>query len=153
MKFTMIAAALFLTSACATTLQTLPPVERVDETAAIRNVLTTQKNAWNVGSIDGFMDGYWRSPNLRFASGDKVTNGWQETLERYRTNYADRSKMGMLDFTDIEVDQLSEDAAIVHGRWQLTRAGDKPHGLFTLVFRKIDGRWFIASDTTTSGGS
>lgn len=124
-----------------------------DETASIEAVLLTQKVAWNAGDIDGFMEGYLREPSLRFASGGNVTKGWQQTLDRYKANYSDRAKMGVLDFTDIEISQLSGDAAVVHGRWKLERASDAPHGLFTLVFRKIDGQWLIVSDTTTSGGS
>jgi len=155
MKYLIIAAAaLVLPAACATTPPTSPVAsEQVDASPAIKALLETQKNAWNNGSVDGFMDGYWRSPELRFASGGNVTKGWQQTRDRYLTNYNDRSKMGRLDFSDLEVNQVSSDAAVLHGRWKLTRAGDAPHGLFTLVLRKIDGQWLIVSDTTTSGGS
>lgn len=152
MRYAIIGALAALSTACAHTPAAPVPDIAVADSAEILNVLDVQKNAWNTGSISGFMDGYWRSSDLRFASGDTVTKGWQSTLDRYRANYSDRSKMGTLDFTDLEVDQISPDAAIVHGRWQLQRASDAPHGLFTLVFRKFDGRWFIVSDTTTSGG-
>lgn len=116
----------------------------------ILSVLTLQQAAWNAGDIDTFMDGYWPSPELRFASGGSVTTGWQETRDRYHANYSDRSLMGTLSFSDLEVDMLSADAAIVHGAWALVRSKDKPSGLFTLVFRDLDGGWKIVSDTTTS---
>lgn len=116
----------------------------------ILSVLTTQQAAWNAGDIDTFMAGYWQSPELRFASGGSVTMGWQETSDRYHANYSDRSLMGTLSFSDLKVDMLSDDAAIVHGAWAITRAEDKPSGLSTLVFRDLDGGWKIVSDTTTS---
>ncbi|GAB5456706.1 MAG: hypothetical protein Hens2KO_29350 [Henriciella sp.] len=116
----------------------------------ILEVLATQQAAWNAGDIDLFMAGYWMSPELRFASGGSVTKGWQETRDRYHANYSDRALMGELSFSDLEVNLLSSDAAIVHGAWALERDADTPSGLFTLVFRDLDGGWKIVSDTTTS---
>lgn len=118
--------------------------------AALRAVLAEQAEAWNMGDIDGFMEGYWQSPDLRFASGGTVTRGYRDTLAGYKARYTSREVMGTLDFSDLDVVKLSEHAAIVHGRWQLTRAEDTPSGLFTLVFRRIGGEWKIISDTTTS---
>ena len=116
----------------------------------IQTVLLTQQDAWNNGDIDGFMQGYWQSPELRFASGGNVTRGWQATSDRYHANYSDRRLMGALSFSDIEIVMLSDDAAVVHGGWALRRESDRPSGLFTLVFRQMNGDWKIISDTTTS---
>lgn len=58
--------------------------------------------------------------------------------------------MGTLTTGEHEIDVLSQDAAVAHGRWQLDWHGRKPGGLYTLVLRKIDGGWVIVSDTTTS---
>lgn len=143
----------FLAGGCAVNLNvndTQLPGSDVSEEDRILAVLATQQEAWNAGDIDGFMEGYWRSPELRFASGGSVTKGWQETRDRYHTNYADRSLMGELSFNELYVTVLAEDAAIVHGAWALQRTADRPSGLFTLVFEEIDGAWKIVSDTTTS---
>lgn len=121
-----------------------------EDEAAIRTVLSTQQAAWNEGDIDTFMEGYWKSEELRFASGGTVVTGWQGTIDRYRTRYADRAAMGELAFTGLEVERLGADAAVVHGGWALTRESDNPSGLFTLVFRRIGNDWLIVSDTTTS---
>jgi len=118
----------------------------------VRAVLTAQQEAWNRGDIDAFMEGYWKSEQLRFASGGDVTLGWQATIDRYKARYTDRTAMGDLLFSDLEVQALSKTAAIVHGRWALQRASDRPSGLFTLVLRDIGGGWVIVSDTTTSAG-
>ena len=58
--------------------------------------------------------------------------------------------MGTLTFSDLEVDLISADAAIVYGGWALQREEDRPSGLFTLVFKRMDAGWKIVSDTTTS---
>lgn len=126
-----------------------PAFTEADE-LAIRTLLETQDAAWNAGDVDGFMDGYWVSPELRFASGGTVTRGYQETLDRYKQRYPNRDLMGQLSFDELEIVPLGEDAAVVHGRWLLTRENDTPGGLFTLIFRRIDGSWNIVSDTTTS---
>jgi len=143
----------FIAPACAVSLdvndrQLLGPSETEED--RIRAVLSSQQDAWNSGNIEQFMQGYWQDEALRFASGGSVTRGWQATLDRYTENYSDRSLMGVLSFDDLEVLELSSDAAVVHGAWALHRETDQPSGLFTLVFRNLDGDWKIVSDTTTS---
>lgn len=118
--------------------------------AAVRAVLDAQAAAWNRGDIEAYMDGYDRSPDTVFVSGDRVTRGWQPVLERYKKVYDTREKMGVLTFSDVEVTVLSKDAAIVLGRWHLKRAKDEPHGRFTLLFRKMKAGWKIVHDHTSS---
>lgn len=116
----------------------------------IEKVLNEQKTAWNVGSIDGYMKGYWNSPQLVFVSGASVTKGWQPTLDRYKKRYDSRAKMGVLTFSDLEINVLSKDSAVVLGSWALkTEGGDDPHGKFTLIFRKFKDGWKIVHDHTS----
>jgi uncharacterized protein (TIGR02246 family) len=117
--------------------------------AEIRSVMDKQVAAWNAGDIDGFMAGYWQSPDLVFISGDTVTRGWQTTLDRYKKGYDSRAKMGVLTFSDIEVKVVSRDAAVVLGSWALAREKDNPHGKFTLTFRKLKEGWRIVMDHTS----
>ena len=117
--------------------------------AEIRRVMNEQTAAWNAGDIEGFMRGYWNSPELKFVSGANVTKGWQPTLDRYKKNYDSRAKMGVLTFSDLEVTVLSKDSAAVLGSWALQRENDKPGGKFTLVFRKFKDGWRIVHDHTS----
>jgi uncharacterized protein (TIGR02246 family) len=117
--------------------------------AAIRAVLDAQVAAWNRGDIEGFMDGYWRSTETVFVSGDTLTRGWAVVLERYKKGYATREKMGTLLFSDLEIKVIGKDAAVALGRWQLTRAADTPHGRFTLIFRRKPEGWRIVHDHTS----
>jgi ketosteroid isomerase-like protein len=118
--------------------------------AEILQILQRQADAWNRGDLDAFMSTYAPTPELRFASGGSVTYGWQPTLERYRQRYPDRAAMGSLAFRDLTVTALSPDAALVFGRWQLTRAADAPHGLFTLLVRRTPAGWRIFADHTSA---
>jgi beta-aspartyl-peptidase (threonine type) len=115
----------------------------------IRRVMDAQAAAWNAGDIEGYMRGYWNSPQLVFVSGDNVTKGWQPTLERYKKNYDSRAKMGTLSFTDVEIEVLSKDAAKVLGSWALAREADNPKGKFTLIFRRFKDGWKIVHDHTS----
>jgi beta-aspartyl-peptidase (threonine type) len=128
-----------------------------DETAngdakkAIQKVLDDQVVAWNKGDLEGFMQGYWQSPELSFFSGGNKTAGWQATLERYRKKYQGEGKeMGKLAFRDLSIEPLSADNALVKGRWQLTLKNETVGGLFTLICRKMKDGWRIVHDHTSS---
>ncbi len=118
--------------------------------AAVRAVLDTQRDAWNRGDVEGYMDGYSRSADTVFVSGDNVTRGWQTVLDRYKKNYNSREKMGTLTFSDLEITPLGNDTALVLGRWQLQRVNDEPHGRFTLILRHTKQGWKIVHDHTSS---
>ncbi len=115
----------------------------------IRKVMDEQTAAWNRGDIEGFMQGYWKSENLVFVSGDNVTKGWQPTLDRYKKNYDSREKMGTLTFSGLTINVLNKEWATVLGSWSLTREKDRPHGKFTLIFRKFKDGWCIVHDHTS----
>jgi uncharacterized protein (TIGR02246 family) len=117
---------------------------------AVRAVLNAQSEAWNRGDIEGYMDGYARSADIVFVSGDSITRGWQTVLDRYRKKYDSREKMGTLTYSDLEITPIGSDAAVVMGRWHLQRASDEPHGRFTLIFRKTKQGWRIAHDHTSA---
>jgi uncharacterized protein (TIGR02246 family) len=129
----------------------LPPQKQDTKAeAAIHAVLDAQAAAWNRGDLEGYMDGYARSPDTEFVGGDTITRGWQTVLDRYRKNYSSREKMGVLTFSVLEITMLSKDAALVLGRWHLKRASDEPHGTFSLLFRKTKAGWRIVHDHSSS---
>jgi ketosteroid isomerase-like protein len=118
--------------------------------SAVRAVLDAQSQAWNRGELEGYMDGYARSRDTVFVSGDDVTRGWQPVLDRYRKRYDSRDKMGTLTYSDLEITPIGNDAAIVLGRWHLKRAKDEPHGRFTLLFRKTKQGWKNVHDHSSA---
>jgi beta-aspartyl-peptidase (threonine type) len=127
---------------------TIPPAwaAKPDPFAAI---LDAQAAAWNRGEIDAFMAGYARSPDTTFVSGDEVTRGWQTVRARYAKKYDRREKMGTLTFSGLTITRLCDDAAIVVGSWSLERKEDRPHGKFTLLFRRLPEGWRIVLDHTS----
>jgi hypothetical protein len=59
--------------------------------------------------------------------------------------------MGKLEFQDLNIDLLSRRSAVVTGKWQLTMSdGKQPHGLFTLIFKRMQNGWRIVHDHTSA---
>jgi ketosteroid isomerase-like protein len=124
-----------------------------NDAKAIERLLRTQQEAWNRHDLEGFMAGYWRSPQLTFFSQGKEQDGWDATIQRYLARYASPGhEMGKLEFSALRVDVLSQDSAFVRGVWKLTMSDAKtPNGLFTLVLRKFpDVGWKIVHDHTSA---
>lgn len=116
---------------------------------AIRTVLAEQQAAWNTGSLDDFMEGYWKSQNLSFIGSRGVTKGWDQTLANYRKGYVDKAAMGILEFDVIELRSLGPASCLMIGKYTLTREDDKPSGHFSLIWEKIGGQWVITTDHTS----
>ncbi len=60
------------------------PEQSASPVAEIQAILRAQQGAWNRGDIDGFMNGYARSPSTVFVAADEVRRGWETVRERYR---------------------------------------------------------------------
>jgi beta-aspartyl-peptidase (threonine type) len=124
--------------------------QKTDVRAAeeIRKVLDEQVAAWNRGSIESFMEGYWRSEKTTF-SGRNLTRGWQTVLENYKKSYNTPEKMGKLTFGELEITPLSKDSAYVFGTWKITDGNTNPGGRFTLIFRRFKEGWRVVHDHTS----
>ena len=118
---------------------------------AIQKVLDDQVVAWNKGDLNGFMAGYWKSPELSFFSGGTKAAGWQATIDRYKKKYQGEGKeMGKLAFKEITIDVIGADHALVKGRWHLTLTKESVGGLFTLLMKKLPEGWRIVHDHTSN---
>lgn len=115
----------------------------------VEAILRAQETAWNKGDLDAFMEHYWNSESLTFSSGGETKRGWQETMNRYREKYPTPEKMGRLALKELEITPLGDSAALVLGKWSVERDSEPLSGNFSLVVRKIDGRWQIVHDHTS----
>jgi ketosteroid isomerase-like protein len=116
-----------------------------DETE-IRRILNRQVAEWNKGDIDEFMKGYWQSDSLMFIGKSGVTYGYTNTLNNYKKGYADTVQMGKLKFDILHVKRISKDAYFVVGKWHLKRTIGDIGGHYTLLWRRINGKWVIVAD-------
>ena len=120
--------------------------------AEVRALLDRQVADWNRKDLDGFLAGYWDSPDVVFQSGAERTRGFAAMRDRYRKSYQSEGKeMGTLTFSDLEFEALTPDVVLARGRWALANAdGSHPHGLFTLIVRRLPGGWKIVHDHTSA---
>jgi ketosteroid isomerase-like protein len=112
----------------------------------VRQLLADQTESWNRGDIDSFMKTYWKSDSLMFIGKNGVTYGWTNTLNNYKKNYPDTTAMGRLSFDIISVKWLSFQYFHVIGKWHLKRSIGDLSGHYTLLLKKINGRWVIIAD-------
>jgi hypothetical protein len=115
----------------------------------ILNVLSTQEAAWNQGDIPEFMKGYHQSDSMQFIGSSGINFGWQETLDNYKLRYPDTVAMGKLHFEILKINPISGEAAYLTGKFHLKRTIGDAEGIFTLILRKIDGKWKVVYDHTS----
>lgn len=124
-------------------------ISNIEAEASIKAVMKMQEQAWSDGDVHQFMEGYWKSENLSFVGRSGINKGWQTTLDNYIKAYPTKDAMGKLTFDILEMNRISNLAYHMIGRYTLVRKEDKPTGLFTLIWKYIDGKWLIVSDHTS----
>ena len=137
MKLTLFLLVIFCSSMC---------IAQSSNEKAIRELLSEQTKEWNKGNIDGFMKGYWENDSLMFIGKSGVTWGWKKTLDNYKKNYPDTTAMGKLFFDLLVIKPLSAEYYQVVGKWLLKRSIGDLSGHYTLLLKKIKGKWVIVAD-------
>jgi len=132
-----------------------PEGEESAQVDVIPDMLQASAASWNAGDLDGFMDDYWRSPDLTFSGSGGVTRGWENVRDRYLQSYwVAESVRDSLRFEGIEVFSLGEAHAIALGRYVLFQPEEPlaptSSGFFTLILRMTDGGWRIVHDHTSA---
>ena len=122
--------------------------EWTSEEQEILAVIEKQRQDWNNFDIEGFMEGYWKSEELRFYGSNGVTSGWVNTLERYQKAYPTKEHTGQLKFVINEISRIEKNSYYVMGEFHLERPVGDANGIFMILFRKIDGEWKIIADTS-----
>jgi len=120
------------------------------DTSAIEAILNAQTDAWNRGDLDGYLDYFWRDPRLYYASRNTVVRGWEALRESYARRYGEGAQLGHVQFSDVEIEILAEDAAKVTGRFEVTQAAYPASGTYLIVLRKFaEAGWKVVSDQVT----
>ena len=115
----------------------------------ILNVLEQQRIAWNDNDINEFMKGYLKSDKLVFSGSNGPVFGWNFVKDRYLKTYSNKELMGDLSFEINNLFSLTRKVVILLGKFNLQRKNEKLSGYFTLIFKKINGNWYIVSDHTS----
>jgi uncharacterized protein (TIGR02246 family) len=114
------------------------------EKEAILALVARMEAAWNRGDFRGYMDGF-ANPDVVFVSRGQVQKDWQGTLDHYIRDYgASEASRGRLHFSEIRIEMLAPDAALLNSRFQLDRPRNPLEGISTRVLRKRGDTWVIA---------
>ena len=109
-------------------------------------LLSEQVDAWNRGSLDGYMKGYWQHDSLKFIGKRGLTYGYKATLANYKKSYPDKDAMGTLTSTVHHLIRTGEDHFFVISQWVLERTAGELSGYYTLLLRKLNNEWVIVAD-------
>jgi len=118
---------------------------------AIQAVMDKQVADWNRGDIDAFAKGYKNSSDILFI-GRTIHRGYAEMVATYHKNYPTKERMGVLTFSQLDVQPLDARFATVTGHYHLevsAAAGGNHDGYFLLVCEKTPVGWKIVRDDTT----
>ena len=116
-----------------------------DVNAIILSTMAAQEKAWNEGDLTKFMEGYWKDEDLSFV-GSRLTKGWQTTLDNYKKSYPNKDAMGTLTFDIMQVKEMTPEVYHVIGKYNLVIGENTPSGMFSLVWKRINGKWLIVAD-------
>lgn len=144
MRIWTILAAIGLAAAAPAAAEPVDPAYAAEADAEMRALIATMQEAWNRGDFRGYMQGFL-NPGVVFVSRGRFQDGWQGTLDHYVRDYGgDPERRGRLTFSDIEIEMLAEDAAMLVSRYRLERGDAPQYGINTRLMRKVGGRWVIA---------
>lgn len=120
-----------------------------NDISEVSSIMQKQEAAWNKFDIEGFMAYYWKSDSLKFIGSKGITYGWQKTLDNYKKSYPTPEAMGTLTFENNTLEQLSPTKIFVIGKWHLKKKEGDVGGSYTLLWKKINGKWVIVVDHTS----
>lgn len=136
---------LLLAAACSKAPAADPGPDSDAERKAIGEVVAGMEAAWNRGDFAGYMAAF-KKPDVVFVSRGEFQKDWQGTLDHYVRDYGGggAKRRGKLHFSDLRIELLAPDAAMLTGRYRLEGGARPQDGINTRLFRKVDGRWVIA---------
>jgi hypothetical protein len=102
---------------------------------------------WNAHDMGGYLDCFWKSPDLLLiVDADRYT-GWQELREVYLRSYRNPAHMGHVTASRIQVLLVQPDLALAVIEW--VHAPPPPQhaliGVDTDLLRRINGLWKVVS--------
>lgn len=140
MKKIGIIAVILLLTGCASTKQLN------NDKKELTAVLLQSAKDWSAGDIEAYMNAYWKSDQLQFIGSNGITYGWDTTLANYKKSYPTKADTGTLHFEILEITYLSKNLYSVVGKYKVAREKGLLTGVFSILFKKIEGKWLIISD-------
>jgi hypothetical protein len=119
----------------------------------IYDVMLKMLDRWNAHDIEGYLDVYWKSPELLIVVDAEEFNGWQPLHDSYLNGYPDRTAMGFINPTRIQVKLLKPDLALALTWWSIEfpTTKQKVIGNTTMNLQKFADGWkVVAAHSSTA---
>ena len=119
----------------------------------IYDVLLKMLDRWNAHDIDGYLNAYWKSPDLLVLLDSEEYNGWQQLRDSYRIAYPNRDSMGRITPVRIQIKLLKPELALVLMWWSMSFPNSKQNvvGNSMMNLQKFDDGWkIVASHSNTA---
>ena len=119
----------------------------------VYEVLLKMLDRWNAHDIEGYMQVYWKSPELLVVIDSEQFNGWQQLHDSYVHGYPSATAMGFIQPKRIQVRLLKPDLALALTWWTINfpSSHQKVVGNTTMNLQKFDDGWkIVASHTSTN---
>jgi uncharacterized protein (TIGR02246 family) len=119
----------------------------------IYEVLLNMLDRWNAHDLEGHLAVYWKSPELLVVIDSEQVNGWQQLHDTYVNGYPERSMMGFVNPTRIQVKLLKPDLALALTWWSISFPTTKHTvvGNTTMNLEKFEDGWkIVASHSSTA---
>lgn len=128
-----------------------PPAPGAAETdaQAIYGLLLKMADRWNAHDVDGYMEGFWNSPDLWCVVGADTFFGYGELYASYQRGYVNREDMGKLAPVRIQIRKLTSDIAIALSWWTVQIHNRTTSLTATMDLRKFREGWKIVASHTT----
>jgi uncharacterized protein (TIGR02246 family) len=119
----------------------------------VYEVLLKMLDRWNARDIAGYLEIYWKSPELLVIVDSEQFAGWQQLHDSDVNGYPDRGAMGFIQPRRIQVKLLRPDMALALTWWSLSFPNSKRKvvGNTTMDLQKFDDGWkIIAAHSSTA---
>jgi len=120
----------------------------------VYELLLKMLDRWNAHDIEGYLEAYWKSPELLVVVDSEQFNGWQQLHDSYFNGYPNRTAMGFIQPKRIQARLLKPDLALALTWWSVSFPSSKQPvvGNSTMNVQKFDDGWkVIASHTSIAG--
>jgi uncharacterized protein (TIGR02246 family) len=107
---------------------------------------------WNAHDLDGYLDCFWKSPDLVDIVDSEVNLGWQELHDSYKSGFHNAEEMGVVTPMRIQVRMVKDDLAFGLTRWTVTfpRSTHALIGIDTNYLQKFEDGWKVISAHTST---
>lgn len=126
-------------------------IATTDLNRQVGEVLSASAAGWNRGDLGAFMDAYLDSPTTTYWGATDLLQGYDEIRRHYAPRFRPGVERDSLRFEDVRARRLGTDYALATARWILVRDDSvTASGPFTLVLRRMEGRWRIIHDHSST---